>query len=281
MSDTVSECGTLHVCAVPIGNLKDASPRLVEVLGRVDAIACEDTRTTGRLLDLLGVRPAPRLLAHHDHNERASAAGVVELLLAGRDVALVSDAGTPSVSDPGVELVRAAIAAGIDVVAVAGPSAVAAAVSIAGARGSGFRFVGFLPRGEGAIEELLVRHASDVLVAFESPNRLAATLGVLARVQPERTLAACRELTKLHEQVARGTAAQLLETFASGVRGELVLVLDAVAQAPDAGAARALALARDLVDAGVRSKDATRIAARHIGGRARELYDLLLAERDG
>jgi 16S rRNA (cytidine1402-2'-O)-methyltransferase len=192
----------------------------------------------------------------------------------------VSDAGTPSVSDPGVEVVRAAIEAGIDVVAVAGPSAVAAAVSIAGARGDGFRFIGFLPRGEAAIEQVLVRHAADVLVAFESPNRLAATLGVLARTQPERTMAACRELTKLHEQVARGTASDLLETFAGGVRGELVLVLDPIDGAPDAATVDALALARDMVEAGVRSKDATRIAARHAGGRARELYDLLLAERD-
>jgi 16S rRNA (cytidine1402-2'-O)-methyltransferase len=125
-----------------------------------------------------------------------------------------------------------------------------------------------------------VRHAADVLVAFESPNRLAATLGVLARTQPERTMAACRELTKLHEQVARGTASDLLETFAGGVRGELVLVLDPIDGAPDAATVDALALARDMVEAGVRSKDATRIAARHAGGRARELYDLLLAERD-
>ena len=139
----------MFVCAVPIGNLEDASPRLRRVLGEVDAIACEDTRTTGRLLELLKVSPRPRLLAHHDHNERASAAGVVALLLEGRDVALVSDAGTPSVSDPGTELVQAAHDAGVTVAVVAGPSAVAAAVSVAGVRGEGYRFVGFLPRSEG------------------------------------------------------------------------------------------------------------------------------------
>ncbi|MCB0879307.1 MAG: 16S rRNA (cytidine(1402)-2'-O)-methyltransferase [Thermoleophilia bacterium] len=275
--------GTLHVCAVPIGNLADASPRLREVLSSVDAIACEDTRTTGRLLELLDLpTPRPRLLAHHEHNERASAAGVVELLLAGSDVAIVSDAGTPAVSDPGVELVRAAHVAGIPVRAVAGPSSVAAAISVAGASSEhGFHFAGFLPRGDAALEELLASTRSQVVVALESPKRVRASLEVAARVQPERCVTVCRELTKLHEQVLRGTPAELLLQLGDDVKGEVVLVLDAATDAAneDDAPAPALALARDLVDAGVRSKDSAKLAARHVGGRSRAIYDALVAER--
>lgn len=267
--------GTLHVCAVPIGNLADASPRLREVLGGVDVIACEDTRSTARLLELLGVRGRPRLLAHHGHNERASSDGILALLLDGQDVALVSDAGTPSVSDPGAPLVRAAHEAGVRVVGVAGPSAVATAVSVAGAVGDGFRFVGFLPRGGAALEALLEATQSDVVVAFESPRRVRASLERLAACQPGRAVTACRELTKLHEQVVRGTAREVLEALDEAVRGELVLVLDALPAGTERHDRDALALARDLVAAGLRSKDASRIAARHLGGSSRALYEAL------
>ncbi|MCW2927351.1 MAG: hypothetical protein JWM86_1319 [Thermoleophilia bacterium] len=266
--------GTLFVCAVPIGNLEDASPRLRRVLGEVDVVACEDTRTTRRLLDLLGVDPVPRLLAYHEHNERASAAGIVALLEQGQDVALVSDAGTPSVSDPGAELVQAAHAAGTRVESVAGPSAVAAAVGAAGARGDGYRFVGFLPRVEGELRTVIVRHATDVLVAFESPHRLGRTLALIAQEQPERAVTVCRELTKRHEEVARGVAADLADRFAEDVKGEVVLVLDALAPSRAAGLdPRAVGLVEAMATAGVRRKDATRIVAEHLGGSARELYD--------
>lgn len=277
--------GTLYVCAVPIGNLADAAPRLREVLVSVDAIACEDTRTTGRLLDLLAVAPRPRLLAHHDHNEAASAAGVVALLLGGQDVALVSDAGTPAVSDPGVALVRAAHDAGVPVRAVAGPSSVAAAVSVAGAASeAGFRFVGFLPRGAAALDTLLEATATHVVVALESPSRVRASLEAVARVQPTRRVTACRELTKLHEQVVRGTAAEVLAELADPVKGELVLVLDEVEAASEPGQdvpARALALARAVEAAGVRAKDAAKLAAAHDGGSSRAIYDALVRGRDG
>jgi 16S rRNA (cytidine1402-2'-O)-methyltransferase len=269
--------GTLHVCAVPIGNLADASPRLREVLAAVGAIACEDTRTTGKLLELLGVEPRPRLLAHHGHNERASASGVVELLLGGTDVAVVSDAGTPAVSDPGVELARAAHEAGVPVRAVAGPSALAAALSVSGAGGGDVRFVGFLPRAAGDLERVLEVGAGDVLVAFEAPRRLRDTLAVVDRLQPQRVLTVCRELTKLHEQVERGTAAQVLARLDGEVRGEVVLVLDPVAASGEGEPvpAAALALARDLVGAGLRQREAARIATSHLGGSARSAYDLL------
>lgn len=268
--------GTLFACAVPIGNLGDASPRLREVLAAVDAIACEDTRTTGRLLGLLGVDPRPRLLAHHGHNERASSDGIVALLCAGRDVALVSDAGTPSVSDPGAQLVRAAHEAGVRVVGVAGPSAVATAVAVAGATGDGFRFVGFLPRGSESLDALLERHAGEVVVGFESPRRMRATLERIEARQPERIVTCCRELTKLHEQVVRGTPGVVRAALDPDVRGECVLVLDAMLdEGGDAGSAEPLALARELVEAGLRTKDAARIAVRHLGGSTREVYERL------
>jgi 16S rRNA (cytidine1402-2'-O)-methyltransferase len=273
--------GVLYVCAVPIGNGGDASPRLRTVLGQVGAVACEDTRTTGRLLEMLEIVPRPRLLAHHDHNEEASAAGIVALLQGGVDVALVSDAGTPAVSDPGAILVRAAHAAGIAVVAVPGPSSVATAVAVSGAIGDGFRFCGFLPRSAGALQQVLEQGVGEVLVALESPRRLRASLEVLERVQPERIGVVCRELTKVHEQVVRGTAGELLEALDEDVRGEVVLVLDVLAGAGAVGdAAGALALARDLVGAGLRQREAARIATRHMSGDARTVYDALSARRD-
>jgi 16S rRNA (cytidine1402-2'-O)-methyltransferase len=277
---TDGEPGTLHVCAVPIGNLEDASPRLRRVLGEVDVIACEDTRTTGKLLELLGVKRRGRMLAHHEHNARASAPGLVALLEGGEDVALVSDAGTPAVSDPGTELVAAARAAGINVVAVPGPSAVASAVSIAGISGDGYRFVGFLPRPERELTTLLARHAGDVLVAFEAPRRLQRTLEAIDATQPERRVVACRELTKRHEEVVDGTASELRAHFTAEVRGELVLVLAPVPTVMAAADPRALALVQAMVEAGVRLKDATRVVAEQLGASARELYDAANAARD-
>jgi len=271
--------GTLYVCAVPIGNLGDASPRLREVLAGVDAIACEDTRTTGRLLELLEVRPKPRLLAHHEHNERASADGIVALLRDGVSVAVVSDAGTPAVSDPGAALVDAVLEAGLPVQAVAGPSAVAAAVSVAGMTGAQYRFVGFLPRTEAELQSLVRTHAHEMLVAFESPNRIARSVARIADAQPDRRIAVCRELTKLHEQVLRGPAVQVAEQIAEEpVRGEVVLVLDAldVVASPDA-APGAVALAVELVGEGLRARAAARIAAEHLGGSSRAIYDALHA----
>lgn len=274
------DAGRLYVCAVPIGNLEDASPRLRRILGEVDAIACEDTRVTGKLLELLGIRPAPRLLAHHDHNERAGAQGIVALLERGEDVALVSDAGSPVVSDPGAHLARAAHDAGIEVVAVPGPSAVAAALGVAGMAGTRWRFVGFLPRGRSELEELARAGAYETLVAFESPHRIAASLEALAQAQPEREVAVCRELTKRYEQVVRGTLAMVAPAVADGeTRGEYVVVLGPLASEPphERPDARATALVRTLVEEGVRRKRACAIAAEVYGGSAGVLYDASLA----
>ncbi len=276
------EAGTLFVCAVPIGNLEDASPRLRRVLGAVDAIACEDTRTTGRLLDLLGVEPRPRLLAHHEHNERASSAGVLALLQDGKDVAVVSDAGTPGVRDPGVVLVDRALGAGIRVEAVAGPSAVTAALSIAGIETDGFRFIGFWSRKGAEVAALASAGARELLVGFESPNRVIATLRAIAAAQPSRYVVVTRELTKQHEEVLRGTAAALADLLGAraSVKGEIVLLLAPMVAPASVADPRALELVEALVARDVRLKDATRIAAEFLGGSPRELYDAAIASRD-
>lgn len=275
--------GTLFVCAVPIGNLADATPRLREVLGRVDVIACEDTRTTRRLLDLIDVTTDARMLAHHEHNERAGAAGIVPLLESGNDVALVSDAGTPAVSDPGVALVDAAHAAGIEVVAVPGASSVAAAVSIAGFEGSGFHFVGFLPRKAGELTALLHATAGELVVALESPNRVRASLDIVAGVHPERRVAVCRELTKRHEEVVRGAAAVVREQLGDTVKGEIVVVLEPLGSAADrarSGVSEAdVQLVQAMVEEGVRAKRACSIVADAHGVASRELYDAVTARR--
>jgi len=203
----------------------------------------------------------------------------VALLRDGVSVAVVSDAGTPAVSDPGAALVDAVLEAGLPVQAVAGPSAVAAAVSVAGMTGAQYRFVGFLPRTEAELQSLVRTHAHEMLVAFESPNRIARSVARIADAQPDRRIAVCRELTKLHEQVLRGPAVQVAEQIAEEpVRGEVVLVLDAldVVASPDA-APGAVALAVELVGEGLRARAAARIAAEHLGGSSRAIYDALHA----
>ena len=278
--DSAGASGVLHVCAVPIGNLDDASPRLRRVLAEVDVIACEDTRTTRRLLDLLGVSPVPRLLAHHAHNEHAGAAGIVPLLEVGSHVALVSDAGTPAVNDPGVALVAAAHAAGIEVVAVPGPSAVSAAVSIAGFLADGYHFAGFLPRGAADLVTLVRTRAQELVVAFEGPSRIVASLAAIAEAQPEREVAVCRELTKRHEQVVRGAATDVAQRVADGeLRGEFVVVLAPLVQEAADVVAGALDFALELEAEGVRLKRACSIAAERIGGSSRALYAAALEVR--
>lgn len=216
--------GRLFVVATPIGNLEDLTLRARRVLSQVPLVAAEDTRVARTLLEYLGLHP--RLVSYNDENR---ARRIPELLirLQQGDVALVTDAGTPAISDPGAELVAAARAAGHQVVAVPGPSALAAAISVAGIVCSRFCFAGFLPRRRAELARLLAEfvHREEALVAFEAPTRLRATLAVLNEVLPARRLAVCRELTKLHEEVFTGTAAQALEHFQE-IRGEIVLVIE-------------------------------------------------------
>jgi 16S rRNA (cytidine1402-2'-O)-methyltransferase len=215
--------GRLVVCPTPIGNLRDVTLRVLDALREADAIACEDTRRTRVLLDRYEIEG--RLVSFHEHNERRRAGELVARLRAGETVALVSDAGMPVVSDPGFVLVRACIEAGVAVEVLPGPSAVPVALVASGLPAERWCFVGFLPRKRGQRERLLAE-ARETLVAFESPHRLAATLDLLAALDPGRRVAVCRELTKLHEEVARGAAAELAERYrARSAKGEVVLVI--------------------------------------------------------
>lgn len=215
---------TLYVVATPIGNLEDVSARAIRILGEVSAIAAEDTRVTARLLTRHGIRKP--LLSYRAPVERRALPRVMAALDAG-DVALVSDAGTPTVSDPGQALVTAAWAAGHRVVPVPGPSSVTAALSIAGYAGAGFTFIGYLPRKPGEMRRLLesIRDDPRPAVAFESPFRIGKSLGLIAATLPERSLTITRELTKVHEEVLRGTASEVLAALGDRARGEFTVVI--------------------------------------------------------
>ena len=216
--------GVLYVVATPIGNLGDLSERAADILRSVSMIAAEDTRVTRKLLSHIGAKK--RSISYH---ENSSATRLREILaaLGEGDVALVTDAGTPALSDPGAELVAAAAAAGHDVVAVPGPSAVTAALSIAGMPADRFLYLGFLPRQRGRRVETLKNAASEPgpLVVLEAPHRVTATLETIAELFPERAVAVCRELTKRFEEVYRGDAAGAVEYFAEP-RGEFVIVIE-------------------------------------------------------
>jgi len=268
--------GRLIVCPTPIGNLEDITLRVLAALRDADLIACEDTRRTRVLLDRYGVRA--RLLSYHEHNERQRAAELVERMRAGAVVALVSDAGTPLVSDPGFLLVQACIAAGLAVEVLPGPSAAVAALVASGLPADRWRFVGFLPRKRTALEQLL--SSPETLVAFESPRRLAGSLAVLAEADPERPVAVCRELTKLGEEVVRGTAAELADRYAAAApRGEVAVVIGA-STAPRSPATRpAVEALRRLVQAGAKPRPAAAVVAELTGVSANALYRELTATR--
>jgi 16S rRNA (cytidine1402-2'-O)-methyltransferase len=243
--------GALWVVATPIGNLEDLSPRAASALRDADLVACEDTRRTAGLLRHAG-SSAPMVPAHA-HNEAARAADLCRRMLAGQTVALVSDAGAPGVSDPGARVVEAALAAGIPVTAIPGPSAVQAALAASGFPADRYAFAGFFPRKASERRELLAALAEPpmTVVGFESPRRLPGLLADLAALDPEREVAVCRELTKLHEEVARGTAAGLAARFAEAPKGEVTVVIapPEPAGAPDPG--RVDAGAEVLLDAGL------------------------------
>ncbi len=268
--------GRLTVCATPIGNLDDITARVLAALRDADVVACEDTRHTRRLLDRFEIRASTVSL--HEHNESARAVELLDRVRAGERVAVVSDAGMPVVSDPGGRLVAAARDADLPVEVLPGPSAPVTAIAAAGIAADQWRFVGFLPRRADDLVSLLRDPA--VTVAFESPKRLVAALRAIAAEDPTRLVAVCRELTKLHEQVVRGPAAEVAERFAAdGVRGEITLVVagaeaDAVEQSD---VARAVAAARRLVDDGARARTASRVVAELTGHGANEIYRALHA----
>ena len=275
MSSAEVPPGRLLVCPTPIGNLQDVTLRVLEALREADAVLCEDTRHTGLLLERHGI--AGQLLSLHEHNERARAGELVERIRDGAVLALVSDAGMPLISDPGFVLVRECIAAGLPVEVLPGASAVITALVASGLPGERWSFVGFLPRKRGELERLL-GEARETLVAFESPRRLAGTLGLLAELDPARPAAVCRELTKLHEEVRRGQAVELaLHYEQNAPRGEIVLVMGAAAPGQSARQDVLLALG-ELVAAGARARPAAAALAKLTGLRANELYRELMRE---
>lgn len=265
--------GTLYVVATPIGNLADASPRSIEVLRAVDLVACEDTRTSGTLFARFGV--AAPALALHEHNERTASVGLIEALRRGKSVALVTDAGTPALSDPGAELVARAHREGIRVSPIPGPSAAAAAFSAAGFSGPQFLFAGFLPASGSARRKAL--DALDVawpVVLFEAPHRIGATLAELAaRFGPAREVMIGRELTKKFEEVARlplGEAAAWLAASPHRAQGEFVLVL-APGEARGADLVQAERLLEGLLGK-LSPSDAAKLAAKVTGAPKALLY---------
>jgi 16S rRNA (cytidine1402-2'-O)-methyltransferase len=269
--------GRLVVCPTPIGNLEDVTLRVLAALREADVVACEDTRRTRTLLDRYGV--SARLVSYHEHNEGARAPELVGRMREGQTVALVSDAGMPLISDPGFVLVRACVAAGLPVEVLPGPSAAIAALVASALPADRWRFLGFLPRRRGELRRVLAEPGG-TLVAFESPRRVPATLRLLAELDPERRVVLCRELTKAHEEVVRGTAAELAERYsAAPPKGEVVLVLAPAPEGPPKGAqAATVAALRKLVQAGARPRSAASALAELTGASANELYRELTRE---
>lgn len=266
--------GKLFVCPTPIGNLADVTPRVREALVGADYIACEDTRRTGGLLDKIGIKPAPTLVSNHEGNEVPRAQELAKRIERGARVALVSDAGMPAVSDPGFRLIRACIERDLDIEVLPGPSSVIVALVASGLPTSRWRFEGFLPRRGGEMERVL--RSAETVVAFESPRRIAASLAALAAIAPDRQAAVCRELSKLHEEVRRGTLAELSRETGAEVRGEIVLV---IGPASDDEHGEDISFAVDalraLVQSGARPRAAATIVAALTGTRANDLYRAL------
>ena len=266
----------LVVCPTPIGNLEDVTLRVLSALREADVIACEDTRRTRTLLDRYGVNA--KLVSYHEHNEERRSGELVERMQSGETVALVSDAGMPLVSDPGYVLVRACVAAGIGVEVLPGPSAAIAALVASALPADSWRFVGFLPRKKGELRRVL-DEPGGTLVAFESPRRVPATLAVLADLDGDRRAAVCRELTKVHEEVLRGTARELADRFSgSPPKGEVVLVIGPPTQeAVGADEPEGLEQLRRLVEAGAKPRPAATAVAELTGASANDLYRALTA----
>jgi 16S rRNA (cytidine1402-2'-O)-methyltransferase len=269
--------GILYVVATPIGNLEDITARTLRILGEVDLIAAEDTRHSRKLLNHFGLRTP--MISCHEHNERQRLEELLGRLRAGAKIALISDAGTPAIADPGYRLVQACHDAGIPVVPVPGPSALITALSVAGVPTDRFVFEGFLPAKAAARSACLegLRHEPRTVVCYETPHRLPAALKAMAEVWgEERPLVVARELTKLHEELFRGTVAEALEHFAAErVRGELVLILPPfAAAAPERDLAAVLR--ERLADGRLSRKEAVKQVAREFGVAGDAVYRLSL-----
>jgi 16S rRNA (cytidine1402-2'-O)-methyltransferase len=276
--------GTLYLVSTPIGNLEDITHRAVRILSEVDVIACEDTRHTRKLLNHYGINT--KTVSYHEHNERERAAELLKLMASGADVAIVTDAGTPGISDPGFRLTRLAVDNGVRVVPVPGASAVITALVASGMPTDEFFFGGFLPARSGArrtrLKELGTVPAT--LVFYEAPHRIAATLKDAHEVLGERGAVVARELTKMHEEIVRGRLSELAARFnsAESARGEIVLIIDRTeikTEVTDNPSVNIASLVESLENAGLDHRAALKKAARELGLSRAEAYRRLVAER--
>jgi len=272
-----ADSGTLHVVATPLGNLEDVTLRALRVLREVSLVACEDTRRTGVLLKAHGI--SMPTTSYFEHNERWKGDRILQVLARGQDVALVSDAGTPAISDPGYRLVRAAREAGFAVLPVPGPSASVAALSVAGLPSDRFLFVGFLPSRAGARARALAELANvpETLVLYESPLRIVDALTAMIDALGDREAFLCREATKVHEEYVRGTLRDIRERLAGRetVKGEIVLVVAGGSGRPAASGTPEEVFARH-VQAGLTRREAVKRTARELDLPAREVYRRVL-----
>lgn len=277
--------GTLYLVATPIGNLSDITHRALETLGRVHLIACEDTRHTRKLLQHYGI--GSKTISYHEHNEAERAAELLELLKEGKDVAVVSDAGTPAINDPGFKLLRLAIESNVPVVSVPGPSALVTALVSSGLATDQFFFAGFLPSRSNARRTRLteLRSVPATLIFYESPHRIAAALRDAYETLGERDAVVARELTKLHEEIRRGRLSQLAKHYAGDetVRGEIVLLIDRKELTDGTQKPITACSLSDLVERfendGMDHRTALKKAARELNLSRAEAYRRLVAER--
>jgi 16S rRNA (cytidine1402-2'-O)-methyltransferase len=262
----------LVVCPTPIGNLEDVTLRTLAELAAADLVVCEDTRRTRVLLERHGI--AAKLESYHRHNEARRTGELLPRLRAGERIALASDAGLPSVNDPGARLITAALEHGVEVTVLPGPSAVETALVASGLVADRYAFVGYLPRTDEGLRALWRETAAWTwpVVAFESPRRLPASLASLAAVDPERRVAVCRELTKRFEEVVRGTARDVAARFAEPPKGEVTIVVGATAQRREEGDEKAARAVAELVEAGVPRRQAADVVARLTGVARNRLY---------
>ncbi|WP_312096906.1 16S rRNA (cytidine(1402)-2'-O)-methyltransferase [Corynebacterium dentalis] len=276
--------GGIILAATPLGDPLDASIRLIDALGSADVIAAEDTRRTRALADALGIQIQALVLSNFDHNENDRAGQLVNFAREGKRVLVVTDAGMPSVSDPGFPVVQAAYDAGVPVTCLPGPSAVPTSLALSGLGVGKFAFVGFAPRKDGARRTFFSSFldATHATCFFESPHRLADTLGIAAEVMgADRPAAVCRELTKRFEEVKRGTLGELAEWAAEGVKGEISVVIEGRTEAIVVDPEQLVDQVEAKVADGQRLKDACGEVAQQTGASKRELYEAVLARRNG
>jgi 16S rRNA (cytidine1402-2'-O)-methyltransferase len=280
--------GTLYIVATPIGNLEDITQRALRVLREVDVVACEDTRHTQRLLNHFAINT--KTVSYHEHNERERTEELCLLLESGKNIALVSDAGMPLVSDPGFRVVNAAIERDFPVVAIPGAAAFVTALVVSGMPADQFLFAGFLPSRANARRAKLetLREIPATLIFYEAPHRIAATLKDAVAVLGNRPAVVARELTKLHEETARGSLADLAKRFSEQppVRGEIVLIIGAEAiassetESAEVSPQRLFERVSELESEGVNSRDALKKAARELGIKRAEAYRMMVAQKE-